>query len=122
MRIKVGMGPRQVENGSDLANQVIVGKNLFKTKRIKQLLLVVIEPPHHRPPPPRIASERRNHCSQKPSTLLQQNRHKADSCTAANASYSVGSIRASRRQLHAGAQNVKPKPAYPTHTSRCGGI
>src|SRR5262245_14641552 len=64
------MDPRQVENRSDLANQVIVGNSLFKTKRVKQPTLVVIKPPHHRPPP-RIALERRNHCSQKPSTLLQ---------------------------------------------------
>jgi hypothetical protein len=49
--------PRQVENRSDLANQVIVRNSLFKAKRIKQLPLVVIETPHHRPPPPRIASE-----------------------------------------------------------------
>jgi hypothetical protein len=51
------MDPRQVENRSDLANQVIVGNSLFKTKRVKQPTLVVIEPPHHRPTPPRIASE-----------------------------------------------------------------
>jgi hypothetical protein len=28
----------------------------------------VLQPPHHRPPPQRIVSERRNHCSHKPST------------------------------------------------------
>src|SRR5262249_46754902 len=55
---------------SDLANQVIVGNGLFKTKRVKQPTLVVIEPPHHRPTPPRIVSERRNHCSREPSTTF----------------------------------------------------
>ena len=31
------------------------------------MLLLALQPPHHRPPPQQIASERRNHCSQKPS-------------------------------------------------------
>src|SRR5262249_36014926 len=70
MGCKLGIDPRQVENRSDLANQVIVGNGLFKTKRVKQPTLVVIEPPHHRPTPPRIVSERRNHCSREPSTTF----------------------------------------------------
>src|SRR5215472_12479787 len=70
MGCKLGMDPRQVENCSDLTNQVIVGNGLFKTKRVKQPTLVVIEPPHHRPTPPRIVSERRNHCSREPSTTF----------------------------------------------------
>src|SRR5262249_43694685 len=70
MGCKLGMDPRQVENRSDLANQVIVGNSPFKTKRVKQPTLAVIEPPHHRPTPPRIVSERRNHCSRGPSTTF----------------------------------------------------
>src|SRR5215813_1871317 len=70
MGCKLGMDPRQVENCSDLTNQVIVGNRLFKTKRVKQPTLVVIEPPHHRPTPPRIVSERRNHGSREPSTTF----------------------------------------------------
>src|SRR5262249_58630653 len=70
MGCKLGIDPRQVENRSDLANQVIVGNGLFKTKRVKQPTLVVMEPPHHRPTPPRIVSERRNHCSREPSTTF----------------------------------------------------
>src|SRR5262249_31100066 len=54
------------ENRSDLANQLILGNDLFKIKRIKQLPLAVIEPPHHRPPPQRIESERANHSARKP--------------------------------------------------------
>src|SRR5262245_4555268 len=70
MGCKLGIDPRQVENRSDLANQVIVGNGLFNTKRVKQPTLLVIEPPHHRPTPPRIVSERRNHCSREPSTTF----------------------------------------------------
>src|SRR5215472_4137916 len=70
MGCKLGMDPRQVENCSDLTNQVIVGNGLFKTKRVKQPTLVVINPPHHRPTPPRIVSERRNHYPRGPSTTF----------------------------------------------------
>src|SRR5262245_62172647 len=59
--------PRQVENRSYLANQMIVRNGLFKTESIKQLPLVLIEPPHHRPSPQRIASQQPNHRSRKPS-------------------------------------------------------
>jgi hypothetical protein len=52
------MDPGQIENGSNPANGMIVR------------YLLVVEPPHHRPPPRRIASERRNHCSRKPSTTF----------------------------------------------------
>src|SRR5262249_11737466 len=70
MGCKLGIDPRQVENRSDLANQVIVGNGLVKAKRVKQPALVRIWPPHHRPAPPRIVTEGRNYCSRKPTTTF----------------------------------------------------
>src|SRR5262245_12785788 len=91
MGCKLGIDPRQVENRSDLANQVIVGNGLFKTKRVKQPTLVVIEPPHHRPTPPRIVSERRNHCSREPSTTFATKSAKSGHSHCSKISYSITS-------------------------------
>src|SRR5262249_35512073 len=91
MGCKLGMDPRQVENRSDLANQVIVGNSLFKTKRVKQPTLAAIEPPHHRPTPPRIVSERRNHCSRGPSTTFATKSAKRRHSHCSRFSYSITS-------------------------------
>jgi hypothetical protein len=41
---------------------------IFQGRSMSVPLRLVLLPPHHRPPPHRIVSERRNHCSHKPST------------------------------------------------------
>src|SRR5262245_53040154 len=91
---KLGMHPRQVENRSDFANQVIVGNGLFKTKRIKQLSLVVVKPPHHRPPPQRIASEPANHSARVPSTTFAT---KSANCDTTHCSKGIAIRSAHRR-------------------------
>jgi len=57
------MDPRQIENRSDLAHQVIVRHHLVEPKRIEKLLLVSVELPHHRPTPPVITLSTVNHGS-----------------------------------------------------------
>jgi hypothetical protein len=52
VRRQFAMNPRQVEDASDLANEVVGRHHLLKAKTIKELtLLVAVEPPHHRSPP-----------------------------------------------------------------------
>src|SRR5262249_21914909 len=68
VRRKLRMDPGQVEDGADLANQMIVRHHLIETDLVKQLPLVSIEPPHHRPSPSRIARGKRNHPRRRPST------------------------------------------------------
>src|SRR5262245_56185596 len=62
------MDPGQVEDGADLANQMIVRHHLIEAELVEQLPLVSIEPPHHRPSPSRIARGKRNHPRRRPST------------------------------------------------------
>jgi hypothetical protein len=51
IRRKLRVDPGQVEDGADLANQVIVRNHLTEAELVEQLPLISIEPPHHRPPP-----------------------------------------------------------------------
>ncbi len=48
VRRQLGVHPRQVQHGGDLAHAVVAWNDLIEAKRIKQLTLIVIEPPHHR--------------------------------------------------------------------------
>ena len=63
MRRQLGPNPRQIENASNGAHQVIVRHDLFEIKRIEQLPLIPADPPQHNPPPLMFAPARRNHCS-----------------------------------------------------------
>jgi hypothetical protein len=63
MRRQLGADPRQVDNTSNGAHQVIVRHDLFEIERIEQLPLILADPPHHHPLPSMFASARRNHCS-----------------------------------------------------------
>ena len=65
---QLGVHPRQVQHGGDLAHAVIVRHHLIEAERIEQLPLVLLEPPHHRPPPLLIASGAVNHGSRQPAT------------------------------------------------------
>ena len=68
MRRQLAVDPGQVENGRDLAHEMVVRHRRIEIERIEQLALVSIVPTHHGPPPPTFTLRRRNHCSRRPIT------------------------------------------------------
>ena len=74
VRRKLLVHPTQIENGVDLADQVVGGHDFVEIKRIEELPLSVLPPTHHLPLPPMPVSNQRNHGSRVVSMgVLQQN-------------------------------------------------
>jgi hypothetical protein len=63
VRHQLVVDPAQVENGRDLAYQVIAGHHRIEIERIEQLALVLIAPAHHGSSPPQFTLSGWNHCS-----------------------------------------------------------
>src|SRR6516225_9144826 len=84
MACQLATHPGKVQDFRNAPDLMITGNGLLEVEAIEQLPLVPIEPPHHRPISQKAASPRPNHDSAAASKrLLQQNRPRPDSCSAA---------------------------------------
>ena len=48
---QLGVHPRQIENGVDLAHQMISRNGIVEVELVEQLALIALQPPHHGKPP-----------------------------------------------------------------------